>query len=50
MPPSSFEGYDEEHTVSNVTVDGLFLGDRRITTLEEAQCRLGKYVRDIKLQ
>lgn len=50
MPPSSFGGYDEEHAVYNVIVDGLFLGDRRITTLEEAQFHLGQYVRDIKIQ
>ena len=50
IPPSSFAGYNEEHPVSNVTVEGLFLGDRRITTLEEAQFRLGEHVRDIKIQ
>ncbi len=50
MPPSAFAGYDEEHAVANVTVDGLFLGDRQITTLEEAQFHLGQYVRDVKIQ
>jgi hypothetical protein len=50
MPPSSFTGFDEEHSVSNVTVDGLFLRDKRITDPEEAQFRLGEHTRNIKLQ
>ncbi len=50
MPPSSLRGYDEEHVVSDITVDGLFLGDRRITTLEEAQFRLGEHTRNVKIQ
>ena len=50
MPPSSFRGYDKEHTVRDVTVDGLFLGDRRITTLEEAQFRLGEHVRNVRIK
>ncbi len=50
MPPSSFSGYDEEHAVFNITVDGLFLGDKRITTPEEAQFHLGEHTRNIKIQ
>jgi hypothetical protein len=50
MPPSSLKGYDEEHAVSDITVDGLFLGDRRITNLEEAQFRLGEHTRNVKIQ
>jgi len=50
MPPSSFAGYDEEHAVSGVTVDGLFLGDRRITHLDEAEFNIGAHARDINLR
>ena len=50
MPPSSLYGYDEEHAVSDITVDGFFLGDRRITTLEEAQFRLGKHTRNVNFR
>ncbi len=50
IPPSSFRGYDEEHAVFNITVDGLFLGDRRITSLEEGQFSLGEYTRNVTLQ
>lgn len=50
MPPSSFEGYDDEHAVSNITVDGLFLGSQRITSLEEAQFHLGPHSRDINIR
>jgi hypothetical protein len=50
MPPSVAYGYDEEHAVTDITVDGLFLGDRRITNLEGAQFRLGKHARNVKVQ
>jgi hypothetical protein len=50
MPSSSLSGYDEEHAVSDITVDGLFLGDRRITNLEEARFRLGKHTRNVKIR
>jgi len=50
MPPSSFKGYDDEHAVYNVTVDGLFLNDKRITTPEEAKFHIGEHVRNIKIQ
>ena len=50
MPECLFRGYDEEHAVSNVLFDGLFLRDRRLTNLEDAQVRLGEHARDIKIQ
>lgn len=50
MPPSSLYGFDDEHAVSNITVDGFFLGDRRLTNLEEARFHLGKHTRNVKLQ
>jgi len=50
MPPSSLYGYDEEHAISNITVDGFFLNDRRITNLEEARFRLGKHVRNVTIR
>lgn len=50
MPPSSFRGYDEEHAIFNIAVDGLFLGDRRITSLEEGQFSLGEYTRNVAIQ
>jgi len=50
MPPSSFDGYDQEHTVSDVLVDGLFLNGQRLTTPEEARFRLNEHAHDIKIQ
>lgn len=50
MPPSSLEGYDEEHAVFDITVDGLFLDDRRITSLEEAQFSLGEHTRGVTIR
>ncbi len=50
MPHSSFEGYDEEHTVSDVTVDGLFWNDRPISNQEEARFHIGKYAQNIRIE
>ena len=50
MPSSSLYGYDEEHAVSDITVDGFFLGDRRITSLEEARFHLGKHTRNVQIR
>lgn len=50
MPHSSFEGYDEEHAVYNILVDGLFLNDQPITSLEEARFHLGKHTRNITIK
>jgi len=50
MPSSSFAGYDDKHTVADITVDGLFLGDQRITNLEEAQFNLGEHTHNVKLR
>ena len=47
MPPSSLTGFDEEHAVSDIVVDGLFLGDRRIANAEEAQFHLGEHTRNV---
>jgi hypothetical protein len=50
MPPSLFYGYNDEHAVFDVTVDGFFLGDRRITSFEEARFHLGKHARNISIK
>ena len=50
MPPSYFHGYDAEHAISGITVDGLFLGDRRITDQEAARFTIDKHAHDIKIQ
>jgi hypothetical protein len=47
VPLSSFCGYDEEHAVSDITVDRFFLNDRRIRNLGEEGFRLGKHVRNM---
>ncbi len=50
MPPSSLFGYDEEHAVSDITVEGFFLNDRRITDLKEARFHLGKHTRNVTIR
>lgn len=49
IPPSLY-GYDEEHAVSDITVDGFFLNDQRITDLEQARFRLGKHARNVTIR
>ncbi|MCC6822814.1 MAG: hypothetical protein IT579_18950, partial [Verrucomicrobia subdivision 3 bacterium] len=50
MPPSSLYGYDEDHAVFDITVDGFFLNDRRIPNLEEARFKLGKHTRNVTIR
>ena len=50
MPHSSLQGYDEEHVVSDIAVEGFFLGDQRITTLEAARLHPGKHVRNVSVR
>lgn len=48
MPPSSFRGFDEEHPVADVIMDGLFLNDQQITDIEKAQFKIGAHARNIR--
>ena len=50
LPSSWFAGYDEEHAVDGVSVDGFYLGNKRLTSVEEAKFRFGKHVRNVTLR
>jgi hypothetical protein len=50
MPPSSIKGYDEEHSVSDIMVEGLFLNNRPIADMEMARFHLGEYTRNITIK
>lgn len=50
MLPSFFSGYDAGHRVENVSIDGLFLNGRRLTTLAEAAVRVGDHAANIRLK
>jgi len=50
MPPSFFEGYDAEHLVSNVTIEGLYLNGTRVETLADAAVSIGDFATNIVLR
>ncbi|MCD6284839.1 MAG: hypothetical protein J7M39_02870 [Anaerolineae bacterium] len=50
MPPSRFSGYDEEHGVDNVSIEGLYRNGIRLTTLAEAAVSAGEFVTAIHLE
>lgn len=50
MPSSSFRGYDEEHAVSDVIIDGLFLNNKQITSPDAAQFHFGEHTSDIRFE
>ena len=48
QPPSSFRGFDAEHTVSGVTIQSLRFGDTPVQNADEAQLKIGPHVQDVK--
>lgn len=50
MPPLYFNGYDAEHLVEDVLIDGLYLNGKRIDSLEEANAEVGAFTRNVNLQ
>lgn len=50
MPPSRFRGFDAEHLVENVVIEGLFLNDTPIKTLEEAHVKTESFATNIMLK
>lgn len=50
VPPSSFSGYDDEHAVSCISIDGFFVNGRRITSLQEGRFQLGKFTYDVTIR
>jgi len=48
MPPIRFEGYNPEHTVSNVFVDGVYFNEERIA--DESVIQNNAYTSDIRFQ
>lgn len=50
MPPSSFRGYDAEHRVANVSIEGLFHNGIPVKTLAEARVKIGDFATNIVLK
>jgi len=49
LPFSIFSGFDENHLVENVKIEGLFLYDRRLSTLQEARV-VEEHARSIEIR
>lgn len=49
MPRSAFRGFDDEHRCHAITVDGLYLNERRVTSMEEANISAEQFTSDIRL-
>ncbi|MHC1766475.1 MAG: hypothetical protein AB9869_19595 [Verrucomicrobiia bacterium] len=47
-PRSHFSGFDSEHTVERVTIDGLSLNGRHANTAAEAHLSFGQNVSDVR--
>ena len=45
MPPSEFFGFDNEHSVDNVTIENLYLNGEKITSDESF--KIGEYVKNL---
>lgn len=49
MPPSKLAGYDEKHQSSDIHIDGLYLNGKKISSLDEANLKIGPFASDITL-
>lgn len=50
MPPSWFVGYDEQHQSSDIRIIDLFLNGEKVTTLEQANVRIGDFAGNITIE
>ena len=50
MPPSWFVGYDEQHQSSDIRIIDLYLNGQRVTTLDQANVRIGKFAERITIE
>ncbi len=48
QPPSSFRGFDAEHTVEGVTIQNLRFNNTQIHDAGAARLKIGPHVRDVK--
>jgi hypothetical protein len=44
IPPSSFRGFDDDHTVEGVTIANLRFNGRLVTNAKEAGLNIGPHV------
>ncbi|MDQ0090750.1 hypothetical protein J2T12_004173 [Paenibacillus anaericanus] len=47
--PSLFHGFDAEHRVENIVIEGLFAGGQPIEDIEQANFNMNEYVNHIRL-
>jgi hypothetical protein len=48
VPPSSFRGFDAEHTVEGVTIANLRFGGKLAANAQEARLRVGPHVGGVR--
>ncbi|HUT56455.1 MAG TPA: glycosyl hydrolase family 28 protein [Phycisphaerae bacterium] len=50
FPASLIRGYDDEHDVKGVTIEGLRVNGRALTSLQEAEVTVGPHVQDVRFK
>lgn len=48
--PSIIEGYDDERGIEKVMFDNIIINGKRAKTLEDANVKIGKYTKEVKLR
>jgi hypothetical protein len=48
-PPSRLQGFDAEHQVKGVTIEGLRFNGRVVTSAEEANLTIRPFVQDVRV-
>lgn len=49
-PTSIFKGYSTEHQIYDVTIENLFIADKKITSLDEMKIEMGDYVENLTIK
>jgi hypothetical protein len=47
MPATWFQGFDADHNVSHITIEGLTLNGNPIETLDQARIAMNPHVHDV---
>ena len=50
MPPSTFQGFDDEHDTRDILIENLRLNGKAVTTLEAARVKVMDFARDIVIR
>ena len=50
MPPSTFQGFDDEHDTRDILIENLRLNGKPVTTLAAARVKVMNFARDIVIR